>query len=571
MAQYFTNFDELPVGDVTTSGQTAWTPRISNGTSDYRIIDGGDQDGKFLRINAASTNGSRVLGFNALDGVSDNLETLVKFWIFKSGSDGSTGRYGAAYTRYGGNSEASTIGYAASFVPVYNGKSLALYEDSTGVSQFTNYAWSMSTDYFIRTRISGNDRYVKIWPASSAEPGSWTFSSTATPPTIASPYSGVGTYQRDSYLYVKQYSAGTAGDPAPMFATTDKPQLGAAFILNPPTSAATGGIGGGWGTFGFGDVFGGEVLRDTLITTDRDQTGNARIQVVNDKTQSGNARITSVVSRTQTGNARITAVVSRNQTGNARITQTVSRTQVGNARITQVVSRNQVGNANITSLITTTDRTQTGNANIRNDTTRSQVGNARIANVYSRTQVGNARITAVVSRSQIGNARITQTVTRNQIGNASIFKTVSRTQIGNARIQKTVDQNQVGNARIFKTIDRAQFGNARIAKDVNQNQIGNARIQRIVDQPQTGSALIAREYLKDQTGNARIVKGIDYTIKPVIQIDKEIPLVGSYTIRPDGRAESITRIVTSDKIKQILNVENPRDDLVIRIDAVNVG
>lgn len=215
MAQFFTNFDEYPVGDVTTSGQADWTPRISNGTSDYRIIDGGDSDGKFLRVTASGTNGSRVLGYNPLNGVGDNIETLVKFWVFKSGSDGSTGRYGAAYTRYGGNSEASTIGYAASFVPVSNVKSLALYEDSTGVVQYQNYAWSMSTDYFMRTRLSGTLRQVKIWPASDPEPSAWTFESNGTPPTIADPYSGVGTYQADSYLYVKQFSAATGGETAP--------------------------------------------------------------------------------------------------------------------------------------------------------------------------------------------------------------------------------------------------------------------------------------------------------------------------------------------------------------------
>ena len=162
MAKFFTDFDEYPVGDVNTSGQTEWTPRISNGTSDYRILDGGDADGKFLRVAPqGGNNGSRVISYNPLNGVGDNLETLVKFWIFKSGADGSSGRFGAAYTRYGGNSEASTIGYAASFVPVSSTKSLALYEDATGVVQFQNYAWSMSTDYFIRTRLSGTLRQVK--------------------------------------------------------------------------------------------------------------------------------------------------------------------------------------------------------------------------------------------------------------------------------------------------------------------------------------------------------------------------------------------------------------------------
>ena len=43
MAKFFTDFDEYPVGDVNTSGQTDWTPKISNGSSDYRILDGGGQ------------------------------------------------------------------------------------------------------------------------------------------------------------------------------------------------------------------------------------------------------------------------------------------------------------------------------------------------------------------------------------------------------------------------------------------------------------------------------------------------------------------------------------------------
>lgn len=56
MTQYFTNFDEYPVGDITTSGQNNWI-------------------------------------------VNNNIETLVKFWIFKSGSDGSKGRF-CSYVRY---------------------------------------------------------------------------------------------------------------------------------------------------------------------------------------------------------------------------------------------------------------------------------------------------------------------------------------------------------------------------------------------------------------------------------------------------------------------------------------
>ena len=246
MAKYFTNFDEYPVGDIATSGQTEWAARITNGAADYRILDGGLGD-KFLRINATGTNGSRVLAYTPLDGVSDNIETLVKFWVFKSGSDGSLGRFGAAYTRYGGTNEASTIGYSVGFTPVSNVKSLVLNEDSTGVVQFANYPWAMSTQYYVRTRLSGTLRQVKIWPASSAEPTSWTFQSNGALPTIANPYSGVGTYQADSFLYVEQFSAGTDGDTAPM---------SAAEMV--PSSTPIVGYSGGWGGVfaGYGSALG---------------------------------------------------------------------------------------------------------------------------------------------------------------------------------------------------------------------------------------------------------------------------------------------------------------------------
>jgi len=243
MAKYFTNFDELPVGDVTTSGQTDWAPKISNGTSDYRVLDGGDADGKFLRVQASGTNGSRVLAYTPLDGISDNIETLVKFWIFKASADGSTGRFGAAYTRYGGTTEASTIGYSVGFTPVSSVKSVVLNEDSTGVVQFANFAWTMGTDYYVRTRLSGTLRQVKIWPAASAEPSSWTFQSNGTPPTIASPYSGVGTYQADSFLYVKEFAAGTNGDTAPMSAAEAVPS-------STPIVGFSGGYGGPFSSYG---------------------------------------------------------------------------------------------------------------------------------------------------------------------------------------------------------------------------------------------------------------------------------------------------------------------------------
>lgn len=491
MAQFYTNFDEQPVGDITTSGQTDWTPKITNGSADYRIIDGGDADGKFLRVQAISTNGSRVLGFNPLDGVSDNIETLVKFWIFKSGSDGSTGRYGAAYTRYGGSTEAGTIGYAAGFIPTSSVKSLALFEDSTGVVQFQNYAWSMSTDYYIRTRLSGTLRQVKIWPAASAEPGAWTFESNGTPPTIASPYSGVGTYQGDSYLYIKEYSAGTNGDPALTYAVKTLNQTGNATIVpEPPTSSPSGGMAGGWGTFNYGLQYGGLASIVGFTTVNLDQTGNARIERTENTTISGDARIEKVLNITQSGNARIEKALTITQAGNARIEKALTLAQSGDARIEQVFIVDQTGNATIESLVVAVTIDQVGNARIEKDITLDQPGNARIEQVYSVPQIGSAFIEKQNTLTQSGNSRIEKVLTLDQTGSAVIYRVDKLDQIGNAFIEWQLQLQQSGDARIEKVYTITQTGAAVIIRVDSLDQVGNARIQRTESISIVGNARI---------------------------------------------------------------------------------
>lgn len=444
MAQYFTNFDEYPVGDITTSGQADWAVKIANGTSDFRIIDGGDQDGKFLRVQAAGTNGTRVLGFNPLNGVGDNIETLVKFWIFKSGADGSTGRYGASYTRYGGNSEASTIGYAASFIPVSNVKSLALYEDSTGVVQFSNFAWSMSTDYFIRTRISGNNRYVKIWAASSAEPGSWTFQSTATPPTIASPYSGVGTYQANSYLYVKQYSAGTDGDPAPMFAVSDKPQVGNFQVKKIPTTTIVDGYSGGYGA-GYGLGYAAAYYPTATIVT-KDQVGQFRVRNTYDKLQVGIFRVKTTSDKTQIGKFRVRITSDKAQVGLFRIASEPLRVQIGKFRVRARYDKTQLGRFVIAAL---TIRDQLGKFRVQRTYTTTQIGKFRVQNTYTKPQLGQFRVQVTVSRDQAGKFRVTVKRDQAQLGKFSVRKAIDRSQIGKFRVEFIRLYPQVGQFRIY--------------------------------------------------------------------------------------------------------------------------
>ena len=500
MAQYFTNFDEYPVGDVTTSGQTDWTPKISNGTSDYRILDGGDQDGKFLRVQAVSTNGSRVLAYNPLNGVGDNIETLVKFWIFKSGADGSVGRFGAAYTRYGGTTEAGTIGYAVGFIPASSVKSLALFEDSTGIAQFQNYSWSMNTDYFVRTRISGTLRQVKIWPAASAEPGAWTFESNGALPTIANPYSGVGTYQGDSYLYVKQYSAATVGDTAPATAQQYQNYLNSLV----PSSTPIVGFGGGYGGVGGYGVSYGGALRASTKTTSVTQNGNAAIQRVLPVSQTGNARIQNSVSRDQISRAVIQNSTTRSQLANARLQRSEIKNQFATARIARQELRSQYAIARIQALAT---RSQSGAAVISIVTTKTQPASARIAELGTvALQSGIARITAQTARTQSANARIQKSATKTTIGNARIQKSITNTQTAIASIRKDTPQTQTGSAAIFQGILRDQSAVARILRIMSATQPGNARIQRSVTQSVIGNARIRIFVLRNQLANSAILR-----------------------------------------------------------------
>lgn len=488
MAQFFTNFDEYPVGDITTSGQTDWTPKITNGGADYRILDGGDADGKFLRVQAISTQGSRVLAYNPLNGVSDNIETLVKFWIFKAGSDGSTGRYGAAYTRYGGTTEAGTIGYAVSFVPVSSVKSFVLYEDSTGVVQFQNFAWSMSTDYFIRTRLSGNTRSVKIWAASTAEPGSWTFTSSATPPTIASPYSGVGTYQGDSYLYVKQFSAGTNGDTAPMYATTDKSQNGAFSVVTPPPSSAPAdGYSGGYGgVAGYGQGY-ATAYYPTASISDKDQVGNFRVKTLNDKSQVGQFRVRKTLDQSQIGKFRVKVTYDKPQLGQFRIKKTLDKTQVGIFRVKK-----------------TFDNTQVGRFWVRTLNTKNQIGAFRVASEPSRLQVGKFRVRVNLDKPQLGRFQVAAPTVRDQIGKFRVRRTYDVTQVGKFRTRVTLLKPQVGVFRVRVTNNKDITGKFRVSVKLDKTQIGKFRVLNAYDKPQVGKFSVRLQTDRVQTGIFRV-------------------------------------------------------------------
>lgn len=203
MALFSTDFSENPVQAGTPSG---WTQRIKAAAGASSAITN-TADGKVFRLNT-STGGSYVFSFNVVNGEQD-VDTLSLFRVVDTGQ---VGRFGINYARYGGTSEATTIGYNISFTQVSSVLSMILSEDSTGTVAWLNKPWSLNTWYYCRLRVRRNRISTKLWPRDSVEPVAWDIDQQHTGPTISSPYSGVGDFVQNSAIEYKYFAAATNGD-----------------------------------------------------------------------------------------------------------------------------------------------------------------------------------------------------------------------------------------------------------------------------------------------------------------------------------------------------------------------
>ncbi len=132
-------------------------------------------------------------------------------------------------------------------------------------------------------------------------------------------------------------------------------------------------------------------FRAPNTTTQKTQSGKARITVHTAKTQVGKAAIRKTTTQTQSGKANVlvATITSKAQTGKARITARTQRTQIGKGAVRK-----------------TSTQTQGGKARIAHQTNQTQIGKAKIAGVTVRTQVGKANIRATTKRTQIGKAKV---------------------------------------------------------------------------------------------------------------------------------------------------------------------
>lgn len=478
MALFYENFSKGVQGQPF----PGFTTKISR-SGDSVTLSNDISQGNFLNVFKGGTNGSLVVAWDVLNNKQD-VELLARFRT--GGASPTLGRYGILYGRYEGSSEATTKGYAATFTPAASTPSIIINEDSFGTVHFKNYSWANNQIYWARFRVVGNQQQFKIWADGSTEPSTWFIDGVYAGPSIASPYSGLGSYNSWGNIQVFQLSAATDGDTAP---TTQQQYID---YLNSlvPQSTPLGVIGGGYGGIGgYGSAY-GHGTQAAFTVEHLDQTGNARIERVESTTISGDARIERVVSTTQVGNARIRRTLNVTRIGNARIEKALSIDQPGDARIEQINSLDQQGNATIESFFFAASVDQEGNARIQRTESLQQSGNARVERVESLSQVGNAFIEWQLQISQQGNAAIILQRSLDQSGDAFIELARSISQTGNAFIEWQLQVVQTGNARIERVRQITQVGNATIIRVDSVTQIGNARIERISSIVQIGNATI---------------------------------------------------------------------------------
>ena len=565
MAKYFTNFIDQPVGDITTNGQTQWAVKIANGTSDFRVLADG-AGAKYLRLSTTGNNGSRVVAFNSLNGVTDNLDTLTLFSVFRSGNDGSTGRYGINYNRYSGTSEATTKGWAMTLTPVSSVKSLLLYEDSTGSITSLPQTWSMGTKYWARFRTIGNAQYMRMWAYGTAEPVTWNLTGSASAPSqiAADTYTGVGTYAADSYLYVYQYSAGTAGDVAPMF--PDEQIMEDQFEdTDKNLTAHTGELGATWVSSVSGkdlQVYGGRAKSPAMgspvyssgvpaspnyyvtanfmyLSTPGDMFVTARHQpgavTYYGFGYNGSAwQIRGTVGGIMLVLATVNATLNAFQTYEIRfsvqgnnLSGWVDGVRVLTVNDTMITSTGRVGliadmgSSGGTSSVhvnwmrafnnTSTDKGQTGAFVVKVPVPSStpQVGySGSWGGVmgWGGTAFGQvlASGAVIVDKNQTGQFRVKKVLDNPQVGMFRVRKTFDQSVIGRFRVRNTYDKTQVGQFRVKAILTKNQTGAFRVRTTSLKNQLGQFRVRATYDKAQLGAFRITSEPLRHQSGMFRV-------------------------------------------------------------------
>ena len=319
MAQYFVDFADYNVGQVLPD----WTLRIAAPNS--RVAIDNAPDGRRSLAFIKNRAGTSFLSFNPLDNVRD-MEILVRFRI---DDVNQIGQKGIIYARYGGNSDANTVGYTTNFTPIQNVTSFLITNDNAGrttTTNYVNYSYQNGVWYWTRFRLIGNKIQSKIWRHGETEPTAWTLSHEHNGAT--GPWSGLGTFTSQHTIYYSQFSVNTDGGSAPVFQR--KVDYTAGAVIDPaPIAKDTplGVLAGGWGgPLGWGQAYGMSALPAFTVKSIGQRFG-AWIERINSTRYLTGASIDKPVSIRHLVNARIDSYVVSKVTryvANARV-EKVSR------------------------------------------------------------------------------------------------------------------------------------------------------------------------------------------------------------------------------------------------------
>lgn len=245
MAIFSTNFSEYSIG----SSPSDWTERWAVANASYSVADGDECGGKILAADVTGS-GHPAISWDDVDSLTD-VEILVKFRRKGTTTGNESNHFivrGVGVTPlHGYFLEFQTIGgtQTLKFGRMVSGSYTALGAAVT----ITTYAGANNWNY-VRFQCRGTALKVKLWDASTSEPGSWQIERTDANITAAG-WSGFGHGNQTSYDYDVDFFALGEG--------TDSPAIPTCVDAGPIVSTIS--VLGDWGA---GDT---DIVADPIIST----------------------------------------------------------------------------------------------------------------------------------------------------------------------------------------------------------------------------------------------------------------------------------------------------------------
>ena len=202
MAQYFTEFDELSIGD-DISISSDWTSRVNDGGNWTKVSTG-------LEYLDTGTSSGDIITYDPAGSV-ETCEIAVNITIINR-------VFGTFNVRPIIRTTTSTTTKDGYLLRQRNDRTEIIEYDSDSFNNLTSTITEYAEDnYWFRLMANGNSIYGKFWNETDVEPTFWTINAT----NSNHPLGLVGLFGRySSHVVFKKVGIGTNGDPAPMSPVT---------------------------------------------------------------------------------------------------------------------------------------------------------------------------------------------------------------------------------------------------------------------------------------------------------------------------------------------------------------